>query len=639
LEINLTLLIIEVLFLALVVLTLHWFSKQYGLTPLISLALTLTIFVHVSNSSLVFVQLSKNFYLIFAASVCIPVILMAILILYVFEGTIVARMTIFSILGASVFYYFLFWSNKAHLSLPGGGSFLNLTVDSPSLSFYAPSIVASLIAFTVDLFIIVITYQGIKNYLPQFPIWVAPGLALIVSLWSDTILYQAFCCGWPTPDFFLQISDDIISKTLVGVILWPLLAIYLTKFGTKVFNYHKDSESRPTLDLLFGPFRSIEVALARSEASLQESEALYQSLVEVMPMRVCRKDFDGRFTFVNKRYCDGFGLSLPEILGKTDFDLHPDELAEKYRKDDLEVMTIEKTVELVEEHQPIDGERSFVQVFKSPIYDASGKVNGIQAVFWDITERIQAEAERGKLIAELESRNAELERFTYTVSHDLKSPLITIAGFLGYLEEDAQAGNSEKLQQDISRINEATGKMKRLLDELLELSRIGRLMNSPEEVSFSDIVQEALEQVEGQLTRSKIKVTVDHDLPIVFGDRIRLIEVVQNLVDNAIKFIGDQFQPMIKIGAHRLGEGFVFFVKDNGIGIESLYHDKIFELFEKLDPNSDGTGIGLALVKRIVNVHGGEIWVESSEMGTGATFYFTLPHKPNLFEGGGKHDG
>jgi signal transduction histidine kinase len=304
-------------------------------------------------------------------------------------------------------------------------------------------------------------------------------------------------------------------------------------------------------------------------------------------------------------------------------------LAEKYRKDDLEVIASMQTTKIVEEHQPIDGEHSYVQVFKSPVYDAQGQVNGIQIVFWDISERVQAETERDKLIAELETRNAELERFTYTVSHDLKSPLITIGGFLGYLEEDAHAGNIEKVQRDVRRINEATVKMKRLLDELLELSRIGRLMNPPENVPFEEIVREALEQLEGQLAESKIKVDVGSDLPVVYGDRTRLVEVVQNLVDNAIKFTYNQPQPHIEIGAHKQEGKHIFFVKDNGIGIEPLYHDKIFELFEKLDPNSEGTGIGLALVKRIVNVHNGEIWVESQGKGTGTAFYFTLSQKPN----------
>ena len=227
------------------------------------------------------------------------------------------------------------------------------------------------------------------------------------------------------------------------------------------------------------------------------------------------------------------------------------------------------------------------------------------------------------LVNELENKNAELERFTYTASHDLKSPLITIRGFLGYLEKDAREGNFERLKKDIDRISVAAQKMQQLLDDLLELSRIGRIVNELEVLSFDSIVQDVLGLVEGQINESGVKIKVTPNMPDVYGDRVRLIEVVQNLVDNAVKFSKDQPDPQIVVG-FRIDNGEnVFFVKDNGIGIEPQYHKKIFGLFDKLNQSSKGTGIGLALVKRIVEVHGGRIWVES-EAGKGSTFYFTL---------------
>jgi PAS domain S-box-containing protein len=244
----------------------------------------------------------------------------------------------------------------------------------------------------------------------------------------------------------------------------------------------------------------------------------------------------------------------------------------------------------------------------------------------DISERKQVEAEREQLIADLESQNAELERFTYTVSHDLKSPLITIRGFLGLLEQDALSGQTERMKSDMQRIVAATQKMQRLLNELLELSRIGRMMNAPEDVSFESIVGEALAAVDGRLTASHATVDIAPDLPAVHGDRARLVEAVQNLLDNAAKFMGDQAAPRITIGqrgADRDGKR-ILFVADNGSGIAPDYQHKVFGLFEKLDPRSEGTGIGLALVKRIIEVHGGRIWIESDGAGAGATFCFTL---------------
>jgi signal transduction histidine kinase len=234
---------------------------------------------------------------------------------------------------------------------------------------------------------------------------------------------------------------------------------------------------------------------------------------------------------------------------------------------------------------------------------------------------------RKDLITELENKNAELERFTYTVSHDLKSPLFTIRGFLGYLEQDALSGNAERLHADVQRIIDATDKMQRLLNELLELSRIGRLRNEYTSFSFEELLREAAELAHGRLSERSVQVEIEQNLPVVYGDRLRLLEVLQNLLDNAAKFMGKQQTPRIEVG--QAGEDAesgmpIFYIRDNGIGIAPEHFERVFGLFNKLDPRTDGTGIGLALVKRIIEVHNGRIWVQS-ELGQGSTFFFTLP--------------
>jgi signal transduction histidine kinase len=263
----------------------------------------------------------------------------------------------------------------------------------------------------------------------------------------------------------------------------------------------------------------------------------------------------------------------------------------------------------------------------SPLHSRSGTFIGRVIVMRDITALKQAEVEREQLIADLEAKNAELERFAYTVSHDLKSPLVTIRGYLGFLEEDAASGDLERLHSDLGRISRAADRMQQLLNDLLKLSRIGRLMNPPEEISFETIVREAVELVHGRIKERGVQVDIAPHLPVIYGDQLRLVEVMQNLLDNACKFMGGQPQPRIEIGRREIEGQPVFFVRDNGQGIDPAYHDQVFGLFEKLDPQSEGTGVGLALVKRIIEVHGGQIWIESEGLGHGAVFYFTLPRQ------------
>lgn len=243
----------------------------------------------------------------------------------------------------------------------------------------------------------------------------------------------------------------------------------------------------------------------------------------------------------------------------------------------------------------------------------------------EIADRERAESEREALIEALEAKNRELEQFTYTVSHDLKSPLITIRGFLGHLLKDLVRGNSEGVRKHIERISTAAERMERLLDELLELSRIGHSLNPPEEVPLGTLAKEAAKMVAVRLGERGVSLEIATDLQTVYGDRSRLLQVIQNLLDNAIKFLGDQPDPRVIIGARKTGAEPVFYIQDNGVGMDPSHGERVFGLFEKLDPKTEGTGVGLAIAKRIVELHGGRIWVESEGPGKGSTFFFTLP--------------
>jgi len=376
--------------------------------------------------------------------------------------------------------------------------------------------------------------------------------------------------------------------------------------------------SQAEIDALTAAAGNLGSAIARqhSDTALRASEekfelAFHQTFV---PMIISRGN-DQMILDANEAFCRSIGYSHIEVVGHTALELN---------------LWVDKEEQL--QHQQMLTERGYAEEFKAKFRRKSGDV-GV-ALISAITINLGNElcllhtlydiSKIDELLNELQAKNEELQSFTYTVSHDLRAPLITISGFLGYLEEDAKKGNMERVQRDALRINEAVSKMQRLLSELLELSRIGRLMNPPENIPFGEIVQEALGLVEGRLKAKQVEIRSDAKFPIVHGDRVRLVEVVQNLVDNAAKFMGNQQHPLIEIGVKTENNKPVFFVRDNGIGIEPEQHERVFGLFNKLDTNMEGTGIGLSLVKRIVEVHGGKLNIESDGKGNGTTFYFTL---------------
>ena len=364
--------------------------------------------------------------------------------------------------------------------------------------------------------------------------------------------------------------------------------------------------------------RSQQHSIERLESEINErqrTEARLRSLVENTTDFILEIDRSGNILFINKHPEQYIGRTIRDVLSLDQYQPATEAIEKVFQTSEPQAIELKAITP--------DGSINWDSVRLGPI-KTGDEVTSLTVIMTGITKQKLAEQERENLIAELETKNTELTQFVYTVSHDLKSPLITISGFLGFLKEDARAGNIERLEQDIQRITDATIKMKRLLDELLELSRIGRFTNPLESVPFDEVVQESLELVKGQLNDGKIEVKVGDAFPLVQCDRIRLVQVMQNLIDNAAKFMGEQETPVIEIGFYKNKDQNIFFVRDNGIGIEPEYHDKIFNLFDKLDPRSDGTGIGLSLVKRIINVHGGEIWVESKGKRTGTTFMFTL---------------
>ena len=270
------------------------------------------------------------------------------------------------------------------------------------------------------------------------------------------------------------------------------------------------------------------------------------------------------------------------------------------------------------ENKPENGEGLFSK-------DEQMMINAVAERLGRVIERKQLEIEKEKYTNELAEKNTELERFSYTVSHDLKSPLVTVKTFLGYLKHDIAAADALLIEKDMFYINSAADKMAGLLEDLLEMSRVGRISNQPVKVTFDEILEETLSVTAGLIAEKDVQIRLHKEPVSLFGDRTRLVEIWQNLVENAVKFRGVQPSSQIDIGVEHHGDGPVFFVRDNGIGIETKYQTKLFNIFEKLNPKMEGTGMGLAITKRIVELYQGKIWVESKGLGQGSAFFFTLP--------------
>jgi len=365
---------------------------------------------------------------------------------------------------------------------------------------------------------------------------------------------------------------------------------------------------------------TIEMALYKSgmDARIRESEEHYRALVEGVPGIV--------YSFSNKRGGVYYSPHVTKLLGYSPEQLYARPMLWNNSIHPEDLPRVEQVIGATGTGKPFSVEYRIQDAHgawhwlddRSFGYRRDGAEVIVEGFALDITERKRAENA-------LREKNAELERFTYTVSHDLKSPVITFKTYLGYLEKDLAKGDPELIKQDFGFMHAAADKMEDMLKEILELSRVGRLLNAPVSVTFRELADEAIAAVAGLISQSNATVRTNDIAVTLFGDRPRLAEIWQNLIENAVKYRGEQKTPHIELGAEGKDAERIFFVRDNGMGIDTRHQDQVFGLFCKLDPGSDGSGLGLALVKRIVELYNGRIWFESEGAGKGTCFKFTLP--------------
>ncbi|MER3414743.1 MAG: hypothetical protein C4297_00820 [Gemmataceae bacterium] len=377
---------------------------------------------------------------------------------------------------------------------------------------------------------------------------------------------------------------------------------------------------------------------ARAEQAVRDSEALYHSLVECLPLCVLRKDREGRFTFGNQKFCQLLGRRLEEILGRTDYDFFPKELADKYRRDDQWVLSSGGIFEDIEAHHTPDGQDLYVQVLKSPVYDARGQIVGVQCMFWDVTDRKRAEEELKQARQAAEAANRAKSEFLARVSHEIRTPMNAIIGMTDLVLDSTLTADQ---RENLLVVKKSAEALLAIINDLLDFSKIEAGRMHLEEVPFAlrQVIEESLHTVALTASQKGLRLWshVHPDVPAwLKGDPLRLRQVLVNLLSNAVKFTERGEVALTVEGGpnENAGDAYVlhFQVRDTGVGIPPEKHRAIFEAFTQADGSTTrrygGTGLGLTIAARLVELMGGRIWVES-EPGQGSVFHFTAQLRPS----------
>ena len=342
---------------------------------------------------------------------------------------------------------------------------------------------------------------------------------------------------------------------------------------------------------------------------LEEQMFLFMDAIESSNDGIAIFDEGRCLIFANPALLDMYGTHLEDVLGRLykDFILETDEGLQ------IEGNSWQGRVSCIR----TDGTSFPASVSVAPVVDKDGRETAIIAVVRDISQSIEYEQK-------LKSLNSELERFAYTVSHDLRAPLRGIQGFATVLQEDYGDLLDETGRRYLDRIKDISANMDLLVLDLLDYSRVGRIVSPPQKVDLRDLVTEAYEDVKSLAGDGEVRFTITGDFPVMNCERSRIKQVFANLLSNSLKYA--RGPPVIEVGCIDQGDAYEFYVKDEGIGFEMDYHDRIFEPFIRLKRDGEGTGIGLATAKKIVETCGGKIWAESSPE-KGSTFRFILPNK------------
>lgn len=365
-----------------------------------------------------------------------------------------------------------------------------------------------------------------------------------------------------------------------------------------------------------------------SELELRASEERLQAILDHARALICICDLQGKILLANRQF-KVFGEAGGDAVGRPLYELLPRAGALEQWVDDMVALQGGEHVEFEEMLWHADDTVHTYLVSKFLLADSSQRPASICYIATDISELHRAFAERQQLTEELTAKNDELERFTYSVSHDLKAPLLTIGSYSELLCEDLAADNRTQIAEDLGYIRDAVDKMRELIDDLLELSRIGQAHDEMAPVDLNRVLAEVQALLAGDIRRAGARIVTAPDLPTVRGDALRLRQAMQNLVQNALKFGAPGRPLLVDINWKSAPDGGILVtVGDNGRGIAAEALPRIFDLFAHGTGMGTGSGIGLALVRRIMEIHGGEVRAESAGLDTGSTFILRFPALP-----------
>jgi PAS domain S-box-containing protein len=490
----------------------------------------------------------------------------------------------------------------------------------------------------------------------------------------------------------LTAASYALSRTLLAVPLgWAidLSALLLVGGGLATLSiaaWLQTRQWRLRHSLLSSDYEIVSAEKSQAELARAQTEAFYHSLVETLPQMILCKDLEGHFTFANQKFCAELGTSLEGIKGKTDLDFFPRELAEKYRRDDKQVLETGRGLDVVEEHVTPKGEKLYVQVMKTPLYGPDGKAVGIQGIFWDVTERMRAEEklkEQNVILGELarsereanqalksaQSRMVETEKLASLgqlvagVAHEINNPLAFVSNNIAVLERDLHdivsliglyrqfdrsiEPDHAELNGKIDSISEqldlgyTLDNMPRLIERTREgLRRIERIVKDLRlfarvdegewnEVDLNPGIESSVNMVQGYARKKGVRLHTElQPLPPARCRAARVHQVVVNLLMNAIDACGTDGMVTIRTTPECEGEGVRIEVADTGCGIEPAIREHIFEPFFTTKAIGEGTGLGLSISYGIVQEHQGTIDVQSKP-GEGSCFTIRLPTQPD----------